>query len=149
MARFVAFFGSRTVATATATTIIDVAGQARGGRRRHRNADEELTEAEVQFMFRKLAELKKAKSEREKEKAAKELEVALAQAAQDEEAAAVITDAIEEQKPEVIARSDYRGVMQDVGLLSSIIKQLEVIARNAAKAQREEDDDIEVLMLSQ
>lgn len=87
-------------------------GLPRGRKRRHRNADEELTEAEVQFIRRKVAELKAAKTEREKVAAAKALEIALAQAAQDDEVADVISAEIQEKRPEI--KEDYGPIMRDV-----------------------------------
>jgi hypothetical protein len=125
------------------TAEIDVAGA-----KRRRHPDEELTEAEVQFMQRKLAELKRAKTAAEEAAAAKALEVALAQAAQDDEAAEVITATIAEKRPEI--KTDYGAIMRDVALLTDITRQLAKIARAAADERRrqEDEDDIEMLMLA-
>lgn len=103
--------------------------------RRWFNADDELTEAEVQFMQRKLQELKRAKTEREKNAKAKELEVALAQAAQDELAAEAIRSAMGGKSP---AR-----VMRDPAALGRIIGELERIVRD-----QQDEDDLEILLLS-
>lgn len=125
---------------------IDVGGK----RRRRRNADDDLTEAEVQFMRRKLAELKRAKTDREEAAAAKALEIALAQAAEDDAAAEIISGAIQEKHPEAIAKSDYGSVMRDVALLTDITNQLARIVREAAAERRrlDDEDDIEILMLT-
>lgn len=124
-------------------------GDPSGKRKRRRNADEELTEAEVQFMQRKLAELKAAKTEREKAAAAKALEVAMAQATKDDEAADAITATIQEKRPEAILKADYGAVMRDVALLTEITDRLEKIAKEAAAYQRilEDEDDIEMLLM--
>ena len=116
---------------AATTTAIDV-----GGKRR-RTADEELSEAEVQFMQRKLAELRAAKTKREEQAAAKALEVALAQAAQNDEVAEVITATIE------IDRPDYGTVMRDLKLLARIIDKLD----RMVKAETRENDDWDVLVM--
>jgi hypothetical protein len=115
----------------------------RGRRQRLRTADDDLTEGEVQWMQRKLAELRKAKSEREAAEAAKALEIALAQAAQDERAAEVISEVIEAKKPEAIARADYSLVMRDVRVLGQILSEL----LRMVKEQEDEEDDIEILLL--
>jgi hypothetical protein len=115
----------------------------RGRRQRLRTADDDLTEGEVQWMQRKLAELRKAKSEREAAEAAKALEIALAQAAQDERAAEVISEVIEARKPEAIARADYSLVMRDVRVLGQILSELLRMVR----AYEDEEDDIEILLL--
>ena len=96
----------------------DVGGKARRGvkHKGYRSADDELTEAEIQFMQRKLAELKAAKTEREKAAAAKSLEVAMAQATKDDEAADAISATIQEKRPEAVLKSDYGAVMRDVAL---------------------------------
>lgn len=96
-------------------------------------------------MFRKIAELKKAKSEREKLRAAKELEVAISQAAQDEEAAKIIVKTIEKKRG---PRPDYAAVMRDAALLTSIVYQLDRIAKQAALEAREEDDIAVMLLLA-
>lgn len=116
--------------------------QSDGKPRRHRTGDDELTEAEVQYMFRKLAELKAAKTEREKVQAAKALEIALAQAAQDEEAAEVISASIQAK--------DYGAVMRDVPLLTSITQQLDRIVKEAAAERRrlDDEDDIETILMA-
>lgn len=130
------------------STPIDVAGS--DGRKRRRHADDELTEAEVQFMHRKLAELKRAKTEQDKAKAAKALEVALAQAASDDEAKEIITAMIHEKRPEAVLRADYGPVMRDVALLTSITRQLDRIVKQAAAERRamEDEDDIETLLMA-
>ena len=117
------------------TTGIDVAGKRRG---RRKPADEELTEAEVQFMQRKLAELKAAKTKREEQAAAKSLEVALAQAAQSDEVAEVISTTIEAKET-----TDYAAVMRDLTLLSRVIDRLERMVR-----EEREEDDIEILAMA-
>lgn len=120
------------------------------GKPRRRTGDEELTEAEVQYMQRKLRELKQAKTEREKVDAAKALEIALAQAAQDDQAADIISAAIQEKRPEAVLKSDYRAVMRDVALLTDITRQLDRIVKAAAAEQRrmqDDEDDIEMLLL--
>lgn len=134
------------VASSVATEAIDVAGK----RRRRRNADDELTEAEVEFMRRKLRELKQAKTDREEAAAAKALEIALAQAAEDDQAAEIITGAIQEKRPEAVAKSDYGSVMRDVALLTEITNQLDRIVKEAAAERRrlDDEDDIEILMLA-
>lgn len=138
-------------------TIFGSAVQARapeGGdgkpRRRIRTAEDELTEGEIQWMQRKLQELKNAKTEREKAEAAKALEIALAQAAQDDKAAEVISAAIQERRPEAVLRADYGPVMHDVALLTSITSQLASIVKQAAaehKRMMDDEDDIEMLLL--
>jgi hypothetical protein len=115
----------------------------RGRRQRLRTVDDDLTEGEVQWMQRKLAELRKAKSEREAAEAAKALEIALAQAAQDERAAEVISEVIEARRPDVIARADYGPVLRDTKLLGEILREL----ARMVKAYEDEEDDIEILLL--
>jgi hypothetical protein len=115
----------------------------RGRRQRLRTADDDLTEGEVQWMQRKLAELRKAKSEREAAEAAKALEIALAQAAQDDRAADVISEVIEARRPDVIARADYGPVLRDTKLLGEILREL----ARMVKAYEDEEDDIEILLL--
>ena len=112
-------------------------------RRRARNADDELTEAEVQWMQRKLLELKAAKTERERVAAAKSLEVSLAQATQDDEAADIISASIQEKG---VSTAD---AMRDVALLTSITNQLEQIVKAAAIERRrlEDEDDVESLLM--
>jgi hypothetical protein len=94
-------------------------------------------------MQRKLAELRKAKSEREAAEAAKALEIALAQAAQDDRAADVISEVIEARRPDVIARADYGPVLRDTKLLGEILREL----ARMVKAYEDEEDDIEILLL--
>lgn len=120
------------------------------GKPRRRSGDDELTEAEVQWMQRKLQELKQAKTEREKNEAAKALEIALAQAAQDDAAAEAISATIQEKKPEAVLRADYGSVMRDVALLTSITNELERVVKESAAHQRmlEDEDDIEMLLLA-
>ena len=107
-------------------------------RRRHKSADDELSEAEVQFMQRKLAELKAAKTKREEQAAAKSLEVALAQAAQSDEVAEVISTTIEAKET-----TDYGAVMRNLALLSRVIDRLERMVR-----EEREEDDIEILAMA-
>jgi hypothetical protein len=128
---------------AVQTDLGDGGRRRRGRRQRLRTADDDLTEGEVQWMQRKLAELRKAKSEREAAEAAKALEIALAQAAQDERAAEVISEVIEAKKPEAIARADYSLVMRDVRVLGQILSEL----LRMVKAYEDEEDDIEILLL--
>ena len=118
-------------------------GDPSGKRRRRRNADDDLTEAEVQWMMKKLAELKAAKTERERLAAAKALEVGLAQATKDDEAADVISATIQERGV------DTAQMMRDVALLTEITNKLAVIAREAAEYQRmmEDEDDVETLLM--
>ena len=113
-------------------------------RLRFKSADERLTEGEVQWMQRKLAELRKAKTEREAAEAAQAIEIALAQAAQDDEAAEVITAAIEQAQP---GRVDYAAALRDTKLIGSILTDLRKLAKQL-QAERDEDDDIEILLLS-
>lgn len=119
-------------------------GKKRG--RKFRTADDDLTEAEVQWMQRKLRELKQAKTERERVAAAKALEVSLAQAAQDDEAAEAISSTIEQERPAL--KADYRAIMRDVELLSSITTKLAEIAKRAAEEQRRRQDDDEIELIS-
>ncbi len=100
-------------------------------------------------MQRKLRELKAAKTEREKVAAAKALEVAMAQAAKDDEAAEVISSTIQEKRPEAILKADYGAVMRDVALLTEITNKLAKIAKEAAAYQRmmDDEDDVETLLM--
>lgn len=119
-------------------------GTSGAGKRRRRTADDELSEAEVQFMHRKIAELKRAKNERERARAAEELQISLAQAAQDEEAAQVIEQIA---SPKLIA-TDYAALSRDSRLMLQIAKQLEKIVKGAQRRRTEEEDDVEILMLA-
>ena len=107
-----------------------------GKRRRRRTGDEELTEAEVQYMQRKLRELKQAKTKREEDAARKALEIAFAQAAQDDEAARAI---------EAAANGNYAALMRNDVLLARVTDKLAAIARQHAEDQ--DEDDVETLLL--
>lgn len=97
-------------------------------------------------MFRKIAELKAAKTEQDKLAAAKALEIALAQAAQDDEAANAISATIAEKRPE--ARADYGAVMRDVALLTAITNELDRIVKEHKRLMDDEDDAEALLLLS-
>jgi hypothetical protein len=130
-----------TTAAAAQTTITGGDGK----RRRYRRADDELTEAEAQFIQRKIAELKAAKTAREEAAAAKALEIALAQAAQDDEAAEIIAAAVEYEAP----KRDYAAALRDVELMSQLGKELMALAKELAAERKRlaDEDDIEVLLL--
>jgi hypothetical protein len=146
MSLLLLFVGASTAAPVVVTTPTGGDGKPRrGARRKYRSADDELTEAEAQYVLRKIEELKRAKTEREEAAAAKALEIALAQAAHDDDAAEVITEAIEEKKG---PRRDYAAALRDVQLMSKIGKELMVLAKEiAAERRRQEDeDDVELLL---
>ena len=112
--------------------------------KRWRNADEELTEEEAQYVVRKIAELRRAKSAREAAAAAKEIELALAQAARDEEAAEIIAETIEERQERTTP--DYGAALRDLELMADIGRRLVALARQLEFER--DDDDAEVLLLS-
>jgi hypothetical protein len=117
-----------------------------GARRRRRySADDDLTEAEAQYVLRKIRELKQAKTAREEAEAARALEIALAQAAQDDDAAEIITEAIEFKQPQ----RDYAAALRDVELMQRLGDELMALAIElAAQQQRMRDeDDAEALLL--
>lgn len=134
-------------AVATPQPSVDVGGKRRRGtRRRLYVADEHLTEAEAQYIARKLAELKEAKTAREEAEAVKALEVALAQAVQDEEAAEIVSEKIAEARPNPY---DYAGALRDVQLLTDISRALTLLAHEIALERRriQDEDDVETLLL--
>jgi hypothetical protein len=118
---------------------------ARSGRRRRYSADDDLTEAEAQYVLRKIRELKQAKTAREEAEAARALEIALAQAAQGDDAAEIITEAIEFKQP----GRDYAAALRDVELMQRLGDELMALAIElAAQQQRMRDeDDAEALLL--
>lgn len=121
-------------------------GSPSGGGKKRRRADDDLTEAEVQFMFRKIAEMKAAKTERERVAAAKALEVSLAQAAQDDEAAETISATIQEKRPEAVLKADYSAALRDVSLMTEIAEKLAKIAAEVRR-EREDEEDVEALLM--
>jgi hypothetical protein len=145
MSLLLLFVGASTGAAPVVVQPTGGDGKPRRGPRKYRTADEELTEAEAQYVLRKIEELKRAKTEREEAAAAKALEIALAQAAQDDDAAEVITEAIEEKRG---PKRDYAAALRDVQLMSKIGQELMVLAKEiAAERRRQEDeDDVELLL---
>ena len=139
MSLLLLFAGARTAAAPAARVTVDV-----GGKRRRvaRNADDDLTEAEVQFMRRKLDELIAAKTAREKALAAKALEIALAQAAKDEEAAEVISAQVNQAH----GPGDYRAAMQSTATLSRIVGELQRMVREIEDER--DEDDLEVIAMA-
>jgi hypothetical protein len=132
-------------ATAPEAVVSDTDGKRRVGarRRRYRSADEELTEAEAQYILRKIQELKKAKTAREEAAAAKALEIALAQAAQDDEAAEIISDVIEFKRP----GRDYAAALRDVRLMQQLGNELLALATELERERLDDEDDAEAILL--
>jgi hypothetical protein len=118
---------------------------ARSGRRRRYSADDDLTEAEAQYVLRKIRELKQAKTAREEAEAARALEIALAQAAQDDDAAEIITEVIEFKQP----GRDYAAALRDVQLMQQLGDELMALAIELAaeRARLDDEDDAEALLL--
>ena len=119
----------------------------------HRFGESELTDNEVVALARRLSALRDAQTKKAKAKAAKELEIALAQAAQDERAAKAIRSAIEKARPEVVARlmgADTATLLPeikfDLTVLTEIMAQLAILMRE--QMMRRDDEDIEVLLLA-
>jgi len=122
-------------------TTVDVGGKKKL-KRKSRPADDDLTAEEVHWMRRKIAELKRAKTEREKEKIAKQVEVALAQATKDEEAAEVI------ERVAQTANYDTKAILNNIALLINIVNGLEHVVNRSEARLMEDEDDIEVLAIA-
>ncbi len=116
---------------------IDVANPG-GGKKKHRDrtGDDELTEADLQYMFRKIAELKKAKSESAKVAAAKRVEVALARTARDDDAAQIISTGL---------GSDISQSLRDVQMLSSVARALKEMLKE--RQPQDDEDEAEAMLL--
>ena len=131
-----AFWMGGATSTTPVTPVITTAAIDVGGKRRIKSGDEELTEAEVQYMFRKLAELKKAKTAKSRHKASNELEISLAKAVRDEDAAQIVQEAV--------AHIPIGEILRNVEALSDLIRNLQDLVW-----QEREEDDIAVLLLTQ
>jgi hypothetical protein len=121
----------------------------RGKRKRYRNGDEGLSEAELQFMHRKIAELKSAKTKREKEAAASALETSLDVAAENPESADEIRAAVAEQPSAKIPQlTDYSRLSRDASAMEAVVRRLTLISARAAieaKRKRQDEEDIELI----